>query len=144
MAEKETIEILEKEKAKIDEKIKLLKEQKDKVDFIVIDGWAYETKEHDFSKTLSQIKIPKGKELWTYEDCIKLHNNPNFRKSLNLETCWFFIKQHFKLNEEKNFVEWFIAGSGGADLNCNGDSDDSYSSLGIRLKWKVQKCSLVH
>lgn len=104
---------------------------------IEIEGWEYETETHDFDKKLPYIKIPKGWELWTYEDCIKLHNDKKLRKELNLDDCWFFIEQPFKVN--KNNVARFYADSDGASLDCLGYPRGSGSSLGVRFKRKVKK-----
>ncbi len=102
---------------------------------IKINGYEYEAETHDFNKKLSDIKIPKGWELWTTEDCIKLHNNAKYRKELNLEDCWFYIKQPFIFNK-KNYNTRFITGSGGAGLNCYGNPQGSLPELGVRFKRK--------
>jgi hypothetical protein len=112
--------------------------EKNKVDFIVINGYAYETKDHDFDKHLKDMSIPKNKELWTSEDCIKSYNNLKFRKLLNLNDCWFYIKQPFDFNKEQGFVARFNASSDRAYLNCNGSPTDSGASLGVRFKWRVK------
>lgn len=106
-------------------------------DTLIIDGWEYETEDHDFDKELKDIQIPKGWELWTIQDCIKLHNS--HKKELNLEDCWFYIKQEFKLNVEKDYVAGFYANSDWANLNCGGVPSDTGSSLGVRFKRKVRK-----
>ena len=100
---------------------------------IKIGNVEYETTTHDFNKKLKEIKIPKGWRLWTAEECIKLHNNLEYRKKLNLEKCWFFIKQPFDLNNKDKSVARFGAYSGGADLNCDGDPSDSNWVLGVRF-----------
>jgi len=99
---------------------------------IKINNVEYETKTHDFNKILSEIKIPKGWRLWTAEECIFLHNS-KYKKKLNLDNCWFFIKQPFKLNKKNKFVARFVAGSDGADLGCNRNPSYSFSALGVRF-----------
>ena len=127
-----------KEKIKIlEEKQKKELERLNKIPTIEINGYEYEIQTHDFNKKLSDIKIPKDWELWTYEDCIKLHNNPNFRKSLNLEDCWFFIEQPFMFNKENNYVARFLAYSGRACLSCDGSPADTDASLGVRFRKKI-------
>ena len=122
------------------EELKLkLEQEKNKTDFIEIDGWAYETKEHDFNKTLDEIKIPEGKELWTAEDCIRLSNNAIDCFKLGLKDCWFFIKQPFEFNENNGYVARFNAGSGRAGLYCDRIRSGSDAELGVRFKWKVKK-----
>ena len=101
---------------------------------IKIGKYEYDTKTTQLGKSFNEIKIPKGAELWDYKDCIKLHNNKKHREQLNLEDCWFFIKQPFKLNKREGFIAWFIAGSDRADLFCGRIPQDSYSGLGVRFK----------
>lgn len=102
---------------------------------LIVDGYEYEVKEHSFDKTLDEIEIPEGWELWTHEDCIKLRNDEKLREKLNLQNCWFFIKQPFK----QDYVARFNADSGRAYLYCDGDAEYRYGSLGVRFKRKVGK-----
>ena len=136
-----------KNKQQIKDKIKELQSQlaeieakeeanKNKVDFIVIDGWAYETKEHDFNKKLSEIEIPKGKELWLPSECYKFYENKELRNKLSLSECWFFVKQ---IKENTINVARFVAFSDWANLYCSWRPGNSYPSLGVRFKWKVKK-----
>jgi len=101
-----------------------------KKDTIKINNIEYETKTHDFNKTLSEIKIPKGWRLWTAEECIKLFNS--HEKELNLTDCWFFIKQPFK-KYQKEYVARFNANSDGANLYCYWDPSNRFDSLGVRF-----------
>ena len=128
----------------IDNKIKELQEKKEKllaekskVRTIIIDGIEYEKETHDFNKKLSDIQIPKGWRLWTSEECIKLHNL--YRKELNIEDCWFFIKQPFEFNKRKDYVARFLANSDGALLNCDGNPSSTYSNLGVRFCRKISR-----
>jgi hypothetical protein len=119
------------------EKLKAeIEAEKNKVKFIVIDGWAYETKEHDFNKKLSEIKIPEGKELWNVSDFEKFSLED--WNNLNLKKCWFYIKYPFAYNQF-NSVAWFYAGSDWAYFNCYRDPSGSDASLGVRFKRKVTK-----
>ena len=133
-------------KQKIQEQIKKLQteladietkeeQEKNKVDFIIIDGYAYETKEHDFNKKLGDIRIPEGKELWLPSECWKFYENKSLRKRLNLSDCWLFVKQ---VRKDTTDVARFCAGSNGVNLGTDYDSDYSYSALGVRFKWKVK------
>jgi len=110
--------------------------QEIKEDFIVIDGWAYETKEHDFDKKLSNIEIPKGKELWLPSECRKFYEDKKLREKLNLSDCWFFVKQ---VKDNTKDVAWFDADSGWAFFNCGRVPTFANLSLGVRFKWKVKK-----
>lgn len=113
-----------------------LEAEKNKVDFIVIDGWAYETKEHDFNKTLSEIEIPKGKELWLPSETWKFYEDKELKNKLNLSDCWFFVHQP---RENTTDVAGFYAYSDGAGLGCDGNPSLSDVGLGVRFKWKVKK-----
>ena len=95
---------------------------------IKINNIEYETETHDFNKTLSEIKIPKGWRLWTAEECIKLFNS--HEKELNLTDCWFFIKQPFN---KFNYVARFDADSDRASLSCSRYPSDRDDSLGVRF-----------
>ena len=98
---------------------------------IKINNVEYECNTHDFNKTLSEIKIPKEWRLWTAEECIELHNS-KYKKKLNLDNCWFFIKQPFNFNKKKR-VARFFAVSGRAVLDCDGGPSNSFYSLGVRF-----------
>ena len=98
-------------------------------------GWEYTIEDEQKGKEFSEIVIPKGWELWNPSDCFILCEDEKLRKEFNLKNCWFFIKN--PLN--KNYVAWFNADSYGAYLGCYGYPSDSYSSLGVRFKRKVEK-----
>ena len=128
---------LQEQKEKLEKQLKevnaKIKEEKNKVDFIVIDGWAYETKEHNFNQKLGDVQIPEGKELWLPSECWKFYENKELREKLNLKDCWFFVQQ---VRENTKDVARFCAGSGRVDLwTCYSYGSDS--SLGVRFKWKV-------
>ena len=123
---------LKKDLADVESKIET---EKNKVDFIVIDGWAYETKEHDFNKELAEITIPEGRELWLPSECWKFYEDKNLREKLNLEDCWFFVRQ---VRDNTSDVARFFAGSVRVGLGAGYGSRDSYSTLGVRFKWKVK------
>lgn len=109
----------------------------EEVKYIVIDGWAYETETHDKDKLLSEIKIPKGKQLWEVSDFEKF-GVKEFDK-LKLWNDWFFMKQPMKAMAEKKYVAWFNGVSVGASLNCDGNPSVRSDGLGVRFKWKVKK-----
>lgn len=126
--------------AKLQEELKQLEakeeEEKNKVSYIVIDGWAYETKEHDFNKKLSDIKIPEGKELLLPSECFRFYEDKDLRKKLNLLDCWFFVKQ---IRENTSDVAGFCTYSDGVDFRAGYYSGSSGPSLGIRYKWRIKK-----
>ena len=102
---------------------------------IIIDGYEYETKTHDFNKCLKDIKIPKGWELWRVSDFEKFSLKD--WDTLNLKEAWFFIKYPFAYNPN-DFVAGFITLSDGASFNCFRFPTSSGSSLGVRFKRKIK------
>ena len=100
---------------------------------IKIRNTEYETETHNFDKNLSEITIPNGWRLWTAQECIEFYNDVELRKKLNLEDCWFFIKQPFIFNEEEKFVARFSANLYGADLDCERDPYYHTSRIGVRF-----------
>ena len=89
-----------------------------------------ETEIHDKNKILSEIRIPKGWRLLTVNEIIWLHNS-KYKKQLNLEDTWEFIKQPFKIN--KDYVARFGAISVWAGLDCDRNSGIRDDSLGVRF-----------
>ncbi len=87
---------------------------------------------HDKNKLLSEIKVPKGWRLLTDKEITYLHNS-KYKKQLNLNETWEFIKQPFKLNKKEGYVAGFVAGSDWADLNCGWDPGGRDDSLGVRF-----------
>ena len=106
---------------------------------IKVGNYEYDTEDTQKGTTFKNIKILKGAELWTYIDCVKLHNNEKLRRKLNLGNCWFFIKQPFDFNRKKNFVARLDANSDGASMDCDRVPAYSDDRLGVRFKWKVGK-----
>ena len=100
---------------------------------IIIEDVEYTATDEQKGKLLSKIIIPKGWRLWTYKECVKLHNNISWRKKLNLKDCWFFINDIFELNKANGYVMRFVADSGREGLVCYGDPAVSYSGLGVRF-----------
>ncbi len=123
----------EKELTTLKEKLDI---ERNKVDFIIINGWAYEIKEHDFNKELGDIKIPKGKELWLPSETLKFYEDKKLKEKLNLSKCYFFLKQ---IREDTKDVARFYAYSDYACLDCDWDSSYSFSNLGVRFKWRAEK-----
>lgn len=113
-----------------------LEAEKNKVGFIVIDGWAYETKEHDFNKELGNIIIPEGKELWLPSETFKFYEDKKLREQLNLSKCYFFVKQ---IRENTTDIARFCAYSSYCSLGWGYYSGGCDSTLGVRFKWKVKK-----
>jgi len=122
---------IQEKQDKLNRDIEELKKDLEKVKFIVMDGWAYETKDHDFDKTYNEIlnSIPKNKQLWDKDDCIKLYEDNRF----NLKYCWFWIERIFKDKSAR-----FGASSVGANFCCGRNPTSSYASLGVRYKWRME------
>ena len=124
---------IDKQIEKKESELKTLKEKKEieknKVDFIVIDGWAYETKEHHFNEKLGDIKIPKGKELWLPSEVCKFYEDKKLKEKLNLSECYFFVKQ---MRANTSDVARFGAGSVRAILGFHRGPSGRVSVLGVR------------
>jgi len=92
---------------------------------------------HDKNKSWDELNLSdREKELLTVEQCIWLANS-KYAKKLKMDGSSdsddFFIQQPFNLNRKNNYVAWFYADSGCADLYCDWYSDDSDSTLGVRF-----------
>ena len=92
-----------------------------------------ETEMHDKGKPLEQIKIPEGWRLLRINEIVFLHNNPEYRKRLNIEETWEFIEQPFEYNKVRGYTTRFYVGSGRVDLYCDGSSQGSIPTLGVRF-----------
>ena len=99
---------------------------------------------HDKNKSWDELNLSeKEDQLLTAEQCIWLANS-KYVKQLKMDGSSrkddFFIKQPFDLSRKNNYVAWFYAYSGYADLGCCGDSVDSSSYLGVRFcRKKISK-----
>ncbi len=99
---------------------------------------------HDKNKSWDKLELSKReKELLTAEQCIWLANS-KYAKELKMDGSSseddFFIQQPFNLSRKNNYVAWFCAGSGCADLGCGGGSGGSSSTLGVRfVRKKISK-----
>ena len=103
----------------------------------VIPETEVEIEVHDKDKSWDELKLSnKEDQLLDYNQVILLANS-KYAKQLKMDGSSskndFFIKQPFNLNKKKGYVARFDAYSSYAVLDCNGDSDDSYSSLGVRF-----------
>jgi hypothetical protein len=106
---------------------------------IVVDGYEYDVETIQLGKSFDDIIIPEGYELWTHEDCIKLHSNKELRKKLNLVDCWFWIVQPFVFSKDKDYVTWFNTSFHRANITCNVDQSYLSVHLGVRFKRKVEQ-----
>lgn len=121
-------------------KIQLAKE-KDNVEWIYIKELKIEvqTKIHHKGKSYDELKEEFGEEylkkhLPTYSQLQKLRNLESQGKyDLGLIDSWEFIKQEDLISKKNGYVAGFYADSDYMDLNTVGDSDDSYSGLGVRF-----------
>lgn len=121
---------------KLNRDIEELKKDLNKVTTVIINGYEYETKTHDFNKCLKDIVIPKGWELWSISDFEKFSLKD--WDTLNLKDDWFYIKYPFAYNPN-NYVAWFGADSDRAYLGCNWNPSVSDASLGVRFVRKVKE-----
>ena len=98
---------------------------------------------HDKNESWKDLGLSeKEDQLLTSEQCIWLANS-KYAKQLKMDGSStkddFFIKQPFDLNKKNGYVARFCSGSGYCDLGCYGDSDYSYSYLGVRFCKKISK-----
>ena len=100
---------------------------------------------HDKNKSWDKLELSKREDqLLTYEQCIWLANS-KYAKQLKMDGSSskddFFIKQPFDLNRKNGYVARFDADSDYCSLDCDWDSGDSGSSLGVRFCKKISKAS---
>jgi hypothetical protein len=107
---------------------------------IIINNTEYETETHDLGKELGKIKIPRGWQLWNYDDCLRFSYS-RFKKELNLEDCWFFIEHPSK---SKKLIAWFCGDSYGFMLGCsNYSSLSDCATLGVRFKRRISEEEII-
>jgi len=78
------------------------------------------------------IEIPKGFRLIKATEIMKFWDNKQFKDSImkaNNNSPWFFVKNLDCY--KKDFVALFDAGSDRSYLSCDGDPQDSDSSVGV-------------
>lgn len=105
-------------------------------------GIEVEIEVHDKNRSWKDLKLSEREaELLTYDQCVFLANNEKYAKILKMDGSSthddFFIQQPFNLSRKNGYVAGFSVVSDYAYLDCNGDSDDSYSSLGVRFARKI-------
>ena len=136
------IEKKEKELKELKEKLK--KEQdKDTSEWLYIPELKIEvqTKIHHKNKTYSECEkdLNKGESIPTYEQ-IQWLRNSKYKDQLNLDDTWEFVQNPDNISKENNYVARFYADSDYAVLDCDRDSDDSNSTLGVRfVRKKIPK-----
>lgn len=106
-------------------------------------GISVEIEVHDKNKSWDELGLKdREDELLTYDQCVFLANS-KYAKQLKMDGSSseddFFIKQPFNLSRKNGYVARFNVGSGFAGLGCSGDSDVSYSALGVRFARKISK-----
>ena len=106
-------------------------------------GISVEKEVHDKDKSLDDLGLKdREKELLTVEQCIFLANS-KYAKDLKMDGSSskddFFIQQPFELNRRKGWVARFFADSYGVGFGTGYDSDDSYSTLGVRFVRPLDK-----
>ena len=112
------------------------------VSYVLGKGYEVEIEVHDKNKSWKDLGL-KNKEykLLTYDQCVKLANS-KYAKQLKMDGSSsndnFFIQQPFNISRKNGYVARFYAGSDYAGLNCGGNSDYSYSDLGVRFVRKIK------
>ena len=124
---------IQTEIAKLQEKLKLIEAEENKVPTLIIKELKIEVEKniHDKDKCLKDIIIPKGWRLLKTSEIIFLFNN--YKEELNLADAWEFIKQPFKLNNQNGHVARFGAYSDRAYLSCGRLPDNHNAGLGVRF-----------
>mgnify|MGYP001577100897 CR=1 FL=1 len=124
---------IQTEIAKLQEKLKLIEAEENKVPTLIIKELKIEVEKniHDKDKCLKDIIIPKGWRLLKTSEIIFLFNN--YKEELNLADAWEFIKQPFKLNNQNGHVARFGAYSDRAGLDCSRNPDNHDAGLGVRF-----------
>jgi len=97
----------------------------------IIKGIEYEMETHDYNKTLSEIKIPKGWRLLKPSEALMIWE-------LEQLDDWFFVEQVVEKNKDGK-VARFNANSVRAILNCNRDPELRDSCLGVRFCRDLKK-----
>ncbi len=98
---------------------------------------------HDKNKSWDKLNLlERESELLTAEQCIWLANS-KYAKQLKMDGSSsnddFFIQQPFDLSRKNGYVARFNVYSDFAYLDCDWDSDESNSALGVRFAKKIQK-----
>lgn len=146
------IEKLESQKEEIENQITSykseLKNESDKTEWLAIPETDYEITKDVLYKGKSYNEIMELKkpeeELLTLKIIGIICENPDLVKKLKMDSSStdddFFFKQPFPQNKKLGRVAWFFAYSVYAYLDCDWDSDDSYSALGVRfVRRKISK-----
>ncbi len=133
---KSTQQKIDETKKKLKELENQLQKENDKSDWIKIPELKIEvqTKIHHKNKTYAECEkdLSKGESLPTYEQ-IQWLRNSKYRDQLNLIDSWEFVQNPDKISKDNGYVARFYAGSVYADLDCDRNSSDSYSDLGVRF-----------
>ena len=140
---KSTQKEIEETEKKLKELREKLKKETDKSEWLYISELKIEvqTKIHHKGKIYAECEKDLGKEesIPTYEQ-IQWLRNSKYRDQLNLLDTWEFVQNPDNISKENNYVAGFCADSGCAFVDCDGDSDDSSSSLGVRfIRKKISK-----
>ncbi len=132
-------EKIEKKEGELKELKEKLKKEQDISEWIFIPELKIEiqTKIHHKNKIYSECEkdLGKGELIPTYEQ-IQWLRNSKYKDQLNLDDTWEFVQNPDNISKKNGYVARFYAGSDYADLDCNGDSDNSFSNLGVRFVHK--------
>jgi len=90
-------------------------------------GKSYNDLVKEFGKEFIEKHLP------TYAELQFLRNSNKYRKLLNLDDTWEFVKQEDKISKKDGFATRFGANSNRAYLDCYGYPDYGYPSLGVRF-----------
>ena len=94
---------------------------------------SYDNLVEEFGKGFLEANLP------TYSELQFLRNSKKYCKKLGLLDTWEFVKQEDEISKKNGYVARFYSYSGYCYLGCYGDSDGSYSDLGVRFVRRIKK-----
>jgi hypothetical protein len=100
--------------------------------------YEYDIETTQLGVAFKDIVFPEGAELWDYEDIKALYNDEKKRKELGLEKCWFFVGSGLISYSVVEFDSY----SNRVKFSHYRDTQDQNSGLGVRFKYKINKCDL--
>jgi hypothetical protein len=124
-------------KRKLDEKIK-------NIEWIKVPELGIEVQSliHHEGKSYNDLVKEFGRDyieenLLTYAQLQFMRNSEKYRELFGLLNTNEFVKQEDDISKKNGYVARFYVDSDFAYLDCNGNSDYSYSALGVRFAKKI-------
>ena len=138
---KSTQEKIDEAEKKLTQLKEQLKKEQDKSEWVKIPELKIEVQNqiHHKDKTYAECEkdLIKGESIPTYEQ-IQWLRNSKYKDQLNLDDSYEFVQNPDNISKKNGYVARFSADSDCANLDCNGDSSDSDSDLGVRFVRKLK------